>query len=89
MTELHRPRDAATVRTWLVGYITSVLDVPTDPFPAAEPFNSYGFDSTEVVIMAGVMEEEFGVELEPAILFENPSVDGFVDALVAAEIING
>lgn len=88
MTELHRSRDAATARTWLIGYITSILDVPTDPFPGAEPFNSYGFDSTEVVIMAGVMEEEFGVELEPAILFENPSVDGFVAALIAAEVIS-
>jgi acyl carrier protein len=88
MTELYRSRDAATAKTWLINYITSMLDVPIDPFPTAEPFNSYGFDSTEVVIMAGVMEEEFGVELEPAILFENPSVDGFVAALIAADVIS-
>jgi acyl carrier protein len=88
MTELYRSRDAATLRTWLIDYITGMLDVPIEPLPTAEPFNSYGFDSTEVVIMAGVMEEEFGIELEPAILFENPSVDGFVAALLAAEVFS-
>jgi acyl carrier protein len=88
MTELYRSRDAETAKTWLISYITSMIDVAIEPFPIAEPFHSYGFDSTEVVIMAGVMEEEFGVELEPAMLFENPSVEGFVAALIAADVIS-
>ena len=40
-------------------------------------FDSYGFDSVEAVVMAGVMEEEFGVPVDPIQLFENPTIADF------------
>lgn len=83
MNDYHRPLDREAIRTWLIDYIASVLDIPTKQFPSGEPFHSYGFDSVELVIMAGVMEEEFGVEIEPAMLFENPSVDALAAAVTA------
>ena len=89
MNELHRSRDRDTVRAWLVKYITEAVDIPVTPFPAGDTFDSYGFDSTETVIMAGVMEEEFGIELEPALFFENPSVDGLVESLAKAGLLTG
>jgi acyl carrier protein len=89
VSEFHRSRDRNTVQAWLIKYITQAVDVPVTPFPTGDAFDSYGFDSTETVIMAGVMEEEFGIELEPALFFENPSVDGLVESLAKAGLISG
>jgi acyl carrier protein len=74
------PVDPATLRDWMVRYITGVLDLP-DPVDPAQKFNEYGLDSVEAVVMAGVMEEEFGVPIDPIRLFEHPSIDLFVVAV--------
>lgn len=89
MTATKTPLDATTVRDWLVRYIGGLLDMPVATFPAAEPFESYGLESVDAVIMAGVMEEEFGIELDPQHFFENPSVDGLVAALQRAGVVAG
>jgi acyl carrier protein len=71
------PCDQATLRAWLVNYITTVLSLPADATPTDQTFDSYGFDSIEAVVMAGVLEEEFGVQVDPIQLFEYPSIDAF------------
>lgn len=74
------PCDEASLRAWLINYITSVLNLPSASVPTDQSFDSYGFDSVEVVVMAGVLEEEFSVQVNPTQLFENPSIDGFAKA---------
>lgn len=69
-----RPADAAAVQAWMVAYVTSVIDVRQDPFPVADRFDAYGLDSVEVTIMCGMMEEEFGIEVNPGEVFDHPSV---------------
>lgn len=73
----HLPCDEATLRAWLINYIITVLNIPGDSVPPDESFDSYGFDSVEIVVMAGVLEEEFGVQVDPVQLFEHPSIDAF------------
>ena len=80
MTANRLPIDAETLRTWLVNYISSVLDLPAEDFPTAARFDSFGLDSVEAVVMAGVLEEEFRVPVDPIQFFENRSVDAFVAA---------
>ncbi|HVZ10030.1 acyl carrier protein [Rhodopila sp.] len=70
------PCDQAVLRNWMVDYIGSVLS-PPDGVPTDSTFDTYGFDSVEAVVMAGVMEEEFGVPVDPIQLFEYPSIDAF------------
>jgi len=74
------PVAPATLRAWMVNYIVSVLDLPPDSVPRSQKFNEYGLDSVEAVVMAGVMEEEFGVPIDPILFFEHPSIDQFVAA---------
>jgi acyl carrier protein len=74
------PVDQATLRAWMVDYITSVLELPAESVLTGQKFNEYGLDSVEAVVMAGVMEEEFGVPVDPILLFEHPSIDQFVAA---------
>lgn len=69
--------DRDTIVAWMVQYISSVLDVPKDAFPLDERFDAYGLDSVEAVIMAGLMEEQFGAQIDPMEMFHHPSVSEF------------
>ncbi len=68
------PVDTSAIRNWMVAYISSVIDVQQDPFPEAERFDNYGLDSVEITIMCGLLEEQFGIEVNPEEVFEHPSV---------------
>ena len=71
------PCDRAQLRSWMIDYITAVLAIPVEKIDANATFDSYGFDSVEAVVMAGVMEEEFGVPVDPIQLFEHPTIADF------------
>lgn len=75
--------DAAALRAWLITYIGSVLDIPAEDFPTVTRFDALGLDSVEAVVMAGVLEEECRVPVDPLQLFEHPSVDEFVAAFAS------
>ena len=74
------PCDEETLRNWMINYITSVLSIPRESLPTDQTFDTYGFDSVEAVVMAGVMEEEFAVPINPSQLFEYPTIDAFAKA---------
>jgi acyl carrier protein len=66
----------------MVGYISSVLEIPKSAISTDATFDTYGLDSAEGVIMAGVIEEEFGIEVDPSVFFEDPTVDGVAAVIV-------
>ncbi|MFW2828531.1 acyl carrier protein [Sphingomonas sp. ID0503] len=80
MSDTRIPLEPAALKAWMVDYITSIIDIPAAELPTDQTFTSYGLDSVEAVVMAGVLEEEFGVPVDPASLFEHPSIDAFVAA---------
>jgi acyl carrier protein len=81
------PPSRAAVLEWVTNYIVAAAELRREDFSTAAHFETYGLDSAELVIMAGVMEEEFGIEVDPEKLFETPSVDGIVEGLVQAGTI--
>lgn len=62
------------IQAWMEDYIRSVIDVPTEAFPADTRFDNIGMDSVEVTIMAGMIEERFTLQVEPSEIFDNPNV---------------
>jgi acyl carrier protein len=70
----------------MVAYISQILDMPPGDFPTAASFAAYGLDSVEAVVMAGVMEEEFGVIVDPMQFFEHHSVDAFSAAYAQPDL---
>lgn len=71
----------------MVGYIVAALDMQRQDFSSDARFDSYGLDSAELVIMAGIMEEEFPVQVDPELLFETATVNGVLDSLTAAGVL--
>jgi acyl carrier protein len=76
------PCDSETLRNWMVAYIAGTLALP-DGVPTDKTFDTYGLDSVEAVVMAGVLEEEFATQVDPVQLFEHPSIDAFVAAFAS------
>jgi acyl carrier protein len=74
------PLDEAGLRAWMAGYVARHLGIDAAAVDTSARFDSFGLDSVEAVVMAGVMEEEFGVAVEPALLLAYPSVDLFAAA---------
>ena len=72
----------------MVNYICSVLGLDAATFSASDRFDVYGLDSVEVVIMAGVMEEEFQVVVDPNQFFDAPSVDEFVATFTSGTAVS-
>lgn len=81
------PLSPNALRAWILDYVSSILETDKSTLSTSAPFDSYGFDSAEVVIMAGAMEEAFGIEIDPNILFEDPSINGVVTALQATRLV--
>lgn len=76
--------DPAVLRAWLTKYVCEAARLDPAAFSTSERFDALGLDSFEAVIMAGKMEEEFKVIVEPEQFFEAPSVDAFVAAFTKA-----
>ena len=87
MNEAVPPLDADTVRQWIVNYISSVLEISADEVTASASFAALGMDSVEAVLMAGVMEEDFGIQIEPSMIFDDPSIDGLIAAFRRVGIV--
>lgn len=74
------PLTETEIKDWMSQFISDLLDLSTDEFKTSDRFDSYGLDSVEAVVIAGVMEEEFKIVIDPALLLSYPSIDSFAAA---------
>lgn len=65
------------LKQWMSQYIASVLNCDAAAIDETDTFDNVGLDSVEAVIMAGLMEEEFQMAVDPIELYENPSIAEF------------
>jgi len=72
--------DATVLKDWMVKYLAEVLMLERSSISTTDNFDVIGLDSVEAVIMAGVMEDEFQIVVDPHQFFEAPSIEQFVEA---------
>ena len=72
--------DAAAVREWIVQYLAQVLQIDPRHVDLGKSLGELGLDSVDALILAGELEEHFGVEVEPTAVFEFKSFQGMLDA---------
>jgi acyl carrier protein len=80
MTQLLIANDSGELRNWMIEYIAEALKIDATLLSTSATFDSIGLDSVEAVVMTGVMEERFGVDIDPELLFASPTIDAFVAA---------
>ena len=54
------------VLEWVRDHLAQALGVTPESVSVDKGLSSYGLDSVDAVLMAGELEEAFGVEIEPA-----------------------
>ncbi|PIQ24100.1 hypothetical protein COW36_03725 [bacterium (Candidatus Blackallbacteria) CG17_big_fil_post_rev_8_21_14_2_50_48_46] len=81
-----KPR-RSEVESWLMNQIALSTEKPVDTLDPDLPFASLGLDSTTAVAMSGDLEDQFGFELDPTLIFEFPSVTRLLNHLEAEGVL--
>lgn len=66
------------IRQWLIREIAILLHQDEGTIESTKDFDEYGLDSTDAVIVAGLLEERLAIELDPELLLRHRSVDDVV-----------
>jgi acyl carrier protein len=80
-TNAAKQLEPAEVLTWLTQKFADWLEVPADDLESRRPISSYGLDSISAVTLSVQLEEELGVELDTAVLWERPTLESLADYL--------
>ncbi|MDQ3287568.1 MAG: acyl carrier protein [Pseudomonadota bacterium] len=60
---------------WLANYLSTLLDIDIGQVDTALSFDDYGIDSRDAFGMVGELADWMGVDLEPTIIHDYPSID--------------
>ena len=71
------------IRDWCLAYLTRTVDDPSIPIGPDIPFPQMGLDSATSAYFIVELEEWVGVELEPELVFDYPTVDELARHIVA------
>jgi acyl carrier protein len=63
------------IERWLVEEIARRAGIPRENVDTTQPFSSYNLDSMQGVNMAGALEDFLGLELEPTLVWDFPTID--------------
>lgn len=74
--------ESPEVLTWLTLKFADWLEVSPDELDAQRSISSYGLDSISAVTLSVQLEEELGVELDTAVLWERPTLESLAEHLV-------
>ena len=68
-------KTAADIQTWLVDYLANLLEIEPNKVKVSTQFERYGLDSAAVVGLSGDLEEWLGLELDPTLLYDYPTIE--------------
>jgi acyl carrier protein len=78
------PRTEVEIRAWLIASVARVVKIKPEQVDAGMSFDAMGMDSLQAVSLSGDLEQWFGAELSPTIVWDYPSIDRLVPYLVAS-----
>ncbi len=76
-------RSKAEIQAWMITHLEEALELDPGELRADESFDRYGLDSTEAVNLMSSLEDWLGVELEPNLPYEYPTIDELAEHLAA------
>jgi len=65
---------AETIQAWLVAQFAERLEIEPDDIDVQEPFDNYGLDSTETMLLLGKLEKWLGRNFSPTLIFNYPTI---------------
>ncbi|MEU3255991.1 acyl carrier protein [Streptomyces sp. NPDC006997] len=77
------PQSAAPeVLAWLRGRVAAQTGRPAEEIAPDAPLSDYGLDSVYVLGLCAEIEDHYGIEVEPTIMWDNTSLAALTDALL-------
>jgi acyl carrier protein len=73
--------ETTEVLAWLTLKFADWLEVSAQELDSRQPISSYGLDSISAVTLSVQLEEELGVELDTAVLWERPTLESLAEHL--------
>ena len=72
---------AEAIQTWLVTELAAQMGISTDDIDIREPFESYGLNSSQALVVAGKLENWLGFKLSPILLMYYPTIESLSQRL--------
>jgi len=70
------------IQIWLIQQLSEQLQIELNEVDIRTPFDSYGLDSSQVLIIAVKAEKAFGFKLSPVLLWHYPTIESLSHRLV-------
>jgi acyl carrier protein len=80
--------DAESMCTWLTGRVAAYLGKSPADLDPRLPLAEYGLDSVYAVSLSGDIEAHLGVEVEPTLAWDYPTIDAIARYL-CDEVLGG
>ncbi|MEM9272464.1 MAG: acyl carrier protein [Cyanobacteria bacterium P01_F01_bin.143] len=74
-------RTAKEIKKWCVSYIAEILEIDPDEIETSVSFDRYGLDSSAAITLTGDLEEWSGLELDPTLMYDYPTIDALAKYL--------
>ncbi|WP_030766016.1 acyl carrier protein [Streptomyces sp. NRRL F-2664] len=74
-TGRHAAADGVLPHEWLYARLSLYLRRAPETIDPTVPFAEYGMDSVAALSLCGDLEDEFGLEVEPTLLWDHPTVE--------------
>jgi acyl carrier protein len=71
------PPSATTIQDWIVAWLARELPLPEDSIDPFGTFESLGASSLQVVLMTGELADWLGREVDPAAVYDYPTIAAF------------
>ena len=62
------------IGAWLTDRIAVYLDLDVAEIVPTEPLAAFGLDSVYTAAITGEIEERYGLEIEPSVMWEHPTI---------------
>ncbi len=72
---------AEDIQAWLVSRLSELLKIEPEEVDVREPFDSYGLDSNQIMVLASQAEKLLGFKLSPILLWHYPTIESLADRL--------
>lgn len=74
---------STTVADWLCERVAEFLDTDPEQIDPDRPLAEYGLDSVYALALCGDIEDEFGIEVEPTLAWDHPTVRAMASHLTS------
>ena len=70
-------------QAWLVSHLAELLKIAPQEIDIRAPFDRYGLDSAEAVLLTGDLEDWLGRQLSPSLLYDYLTIEALAQHLAA------